>query len=69
MPMKLCLNNKATINIAYNLVQHDKTKHIKVDWHLIKERLDGGLIYMPYIPTIEQLEDIFTKVIHKGLIR
>ena len=53
-------------NIAHNPVQHDKTKHIEVDRHFIKENLDGGLICMPYIPTIEQLVDVFTKGLRKG---
>ena len=53
-------------NIAHNPVQHDKTKHIEVDRHFIKENLDGGLICTPYIPTIEQLVDVFTKGLRKG---
>ena len=31
MPMKLYCDKKATINIAHNPVQHDRTKHVKVD--------------------------------------
>ena len=31
MPMKLYCDNKATINIAHNPVQHDRTKHVEVD--------------------------------------
>ena len=49
MPMKLYCNNKATINITYNLVQHDRTKHVEVDQYFIKEKLNGGMIHMPYI--------------------
>ena len=30
-PMKLYYDNKSAINIAYNLVQHDQTKHVEVD--------------------------------------
>ena len=30
-PMKLYCDNKLTINIAHNLIQHDRTKHIEVD--------------------------------------
>ena len=30
-PMKLYYNNKFAINIAHNLVQHDRTKHIEID--------------------------------------
>ena len=51
--------------IAHNLVLHDRTKHVEVDKHFIKERLENGLIGMPYIPTIEQVVDILTKGLPK----
>ena len=53
-------DNKSTINIVHNLVKHDHTKHVEVDHHFIKEKLDGGLIYSPYVSTKEQLVDIPT---------
>nr|KYP71263.1 Copia protein [Cajanus cajan] len=49
LPMKLFCDNKSTINIAQNLIQHDKTKHIEIDRHFIKEKLDNGLIVIAHI--------------------
>ena len=71
-PMKLYCDNKLAINIAHNLVQHDRTKHIEIDKHFIKEKLDSGLICTPYIPTGHQLADVLTKgfcsnVFHKNI--
>ena len=66
MPMKLYCDKKATINIAHNPVQHDRTKHIKVYRHFTKEKLNGGLICMPCIPTVKQLANVFTKGLHNG---
>jgi hypothetical protein len=43
----------------------DRTKHVEVDKHFIKEKLESGLICMPYIPTAEQIADVFTKGLHK----
>lgn len=43
-PMWLYCDNKATINIAHNPVQHDRTKHVEIDKHFIKEKLDVGII-------------------------
>ena len=34
--MKLFCDNKATIRIVNNPVQHDITKHVKIDRHFIK---------------------------------
>ena len=61
LPMKVFCDNKAVIAIAHNPVLHDRTKHVKVDKHFIKEKLENGLIVMPYIPTVEQVANILTK--------
>jgi len=45
--MRLYCDNKSTISIAHNSVQHDRIKHIEVDRHFIKEQLDSGLICTP----------------------
>lgn len=60
-PMGLVCDNKSAINIAPNPVQHDRTKHIEIDRHFIKEKLDSGLIATKYIPSKLQLADMFTK--------
>ena len=59
--MRLYCDNKSAISIAHNLVQHDRTKHIEIDRHFIKEKLDSGLICTPYVSTHGQLADILTK--------
>ena len=60
-PMKLYCDNKSAINIAHNPVQHDRTKHIEVDRHFIKEKLDSGMICTPYVASNNQLADVLTK--------
>lgn len=53
------------ISIAHNPALHDHTKHIEVDKHYIKGRMDSGLIHMTYVPTRQQTSDIFTKGLYK----
>ena len=59
--MRLYCDNKLSISIAHNPVQHDQTKHIEVDRHFIKEKLEIGLICTPYVSTHGQLADVLTK--------
>ena len=42
--MKLYCDNKIAINIAHNTIQHDKIKHIEIDRHFMKEKLEVGEI-------------------------
>jgi len=60
-PMGLACDNKSTISIAVNPIQHDRTKHVEIDRHFIKEKLDNGLIATEYIPSRLQLTDMLTK--------
>ncbi|KAK9924401.1 hypothetical protein M0R45_032770 [Rubus argutus] len=63
--MQLYCDNRAAIDISQNPVQHDRTKHVEVDRHFIKEKLDTKLISFPFVPTEEQLADILTKGVSK----
>lgn len=65
LPMKVFCDNKVVIVIAHNLVPHDRTKHVEIDKHFIKEKLENGLIVMPYIPTVKQVANILTKRLPK----
>ena len=65
MPMKLYCDNKAAISIAQNPAQHNCSKHVEIDRHFIKEKIDYGAICMPFVPFTQQRVDIFTK----GLFR
>ncbi|RDY14120.1 hypothetical protein CR513_00870, partial [Mucuna pruriens] len=47
-------DNKAAISITHNPVLHDQTKHVEIDKHFIKEKLEG-VIYIPFVPTTEQI--------------
>jgi hypothetical protein len=57
----LLCDNESAIKIAYNPVQHTRTKHIEIRYHFIRDHVNRGDIELGYIGTKEQLADIFTK--------
>jgi hypothetical protein len=61
--MKLYYDNKVGIDISHNPVQHDRTKHIEVDRHFIKEKLDSCIISLPFVRSVEHVADILTKTV------
>lgn len=42
-PIKLYSDSKTAVSISHNPIQHDRAKHIKIDRHFIKEKVDGVL--------------------------
>nr|GEV25867.1 putative ribonuclease H-like domain-containing protein [Tanacetum cinerariifolium] len=60
---QIMCDNKAAIQISENPVQHDRTKHVEVDQHFIKEKLEPGIIELPFIKSSDQLADILTKAV------
>lgn len=60
-PINLKCDNQASIYIAKNPVYHERTKHIDLDCHFVREKLLEGLISLSHVPTKEQLDDILTK--------
>ncbi|XP_057811878.1 uncharacterized protein LOC131026125 [Salvia miltiorrhiza] len=59
---KMFCDNKAAISISENPVQHDRTKHVEVDRHFIKEKIEGGIVTLPFVRFEDQLADILTRL-------
>ena len=65
----LLCDNVSAIQIAHNPVQHNKTKHIEILHHFIRDHVTRGDIDLYYVGTLDQLADIFTKPLDKARFR
>ena len=61
--MRLYCDNKSARDIADNPVQHDRTKHVEVDRHFIKEKLERKIVSIPFVSSDEQLADVLTHAV------
>ena len=66
-PVAFHCDSKAAIHIAANPVFHERTKHIELDCHQVRERVVRGFIKLLHVRTTNQLADIFTKALFSPL--
>ena len=54
-------DNISTVYMTSNPIQHQRTKHIEIDLHFVRERVAIGDLRVLHVLTSSQYADIFTK--------
>ena len=57
----LKVDNKSAISLCKNPVYHERSKHIDVRFHYIRQCVDEGKITVEFTGTVDQLADLLTK--------
>jgi hypothetical protein len=54
-------DNVSAVYMSSNPVQHQRTKHVEIDLHFVRERVAIGDVRVLLVPTTSQFADVFTK--------
>ena len=66
--VRLYADNQSAIKLAENPCHHKKSKHIDIRYHFIRQEIADGIVNVKYIPTNDNVADMFTKPLSKTKI-
>jgi hypothetical protein len=65
-PTTILCDNQRCIKLSENTIFHDRSKHIEIKYHFIRDKVQKGVVKLQYVSTNEQVADIMTKGLPKG---
>ncbi|XP_048424280.1 uncharacterized mitochondrial protein AtMg00810-like [Pyrus x bretschneideri] len=67
VPPSIYCDNISALALSSNPVFHSKIKHLDMDYHFVREKVQRGDLMVHYIPTDDQVADVFTKGLHSPI--
>jgi hypothetical protein len=64
-PIPIHCDNTSAISVSKNPVFHSKIKHIPIKYHFLREHVINTVFSLHFIPSKDQIVDIFTKPLAK----
>jgi hypothetical protein len=64
-PTIIHCDNQSCVNLSKNLLFHNRSKHIEIKYHYIRDMVQRKAVHVQYLPAHEQIADIFTKPLAK----
>jgi hypothetical protein len=62
-------DNVSAVYLSSNLVLHQRTKHVEIDLHFVREKVALGHVRVLHVPTTSQYADVFTKGLTTSLFQ
>ena len=56
-------DNQGSIALATNPIHHNRSKHIDVKYHYVRNEVENERVKLKYIPMAEMMADILTKAL------
>ena len=63
--VKILMDSQSAIQLAMKEGYNDKTRHIGVQHHFLRDLVDSGLVCLEWVSTNDMVADIFTKALDK----
>ena len=62
-PVVVHVDNQSAMRMSENDIDHDRSKHIDIKHHFVRELINNKEVALRWVTTTDQLADIFTKAL------